>query len=106
MATTRRIRPRPVSDKHEGTITVMSSGFGVEQEDRQEIEVEPFASEPAYVRVGIGITKALDVKFEFLRIDVAVTMPCYPSEVSEVSARLSDEAYRILVEEQERWGIK
>lgn len=100
----RRTRVKPVQEKRNGSIMVMSSGFGIAQEDRQEIEVEPFEVEPAYVRINVGQTISTG-NYESLRVDVAITLPCYAEEVAEVSERVSEEVGRILLEEEKRWGV-
>lgn len=60
--------------------------------------VKKFESTPALVSAAMGATINLG-NFESLRIDVGVTLPCYPEEVKEgieaalqlVSGRLSEE---------------
>lgn len=103
MSTVKRVRPRPVLDKVEGTIEVRGSGYGIDQEERSVIEVTPFVSEPAYVRVNVGLTEAMGTKFEFVRVDVGITMPCYPEEVNEVVERVAEQASLLLQEEINRW---
>lgn len=50
------------------------------------LAVNPFPPDcnPAYVRVAMGLTLALPKRFEFVRIDVGLTMPCYREEVDEI----------------------
>jgi hypothetical protein len=49
-------------------------------DDKDTIEVRRFLTEPARVTVRGGVTKALD-KYEFLRVDVEITTPCYVEEI-------------------------
>jgi hypothetical protein len=53
-----------------------------ETEDRSLIAVHRFITEPAMVGVSMGITLNLN-HYEFARIDVSVTMPCYKEETDE-----------------------
>lgn len=104
-----RSRPgpvRPVSIKTEGsqTVAVEGSSFGVSQDERVPLEVEPFVTEPAYVRVSAGVTKNLG-NYESFRCDVSITMPCYPEEVETVKERVSDAVARILEEEMVKYQI-
>jgi hypothetical protein len=100
-----RVRTQPALHKKNGTVTVTSSGFGVDQEDRQDIEISSFVTEPASVRISVGVTRSLDVKFEFLKLQVDIEMPCYAEEVHEVAERVANEAAAILQEELARWNL-
>ena len=62
-----------------------------------DIEKKPVTLEncdnPAYVKVSGGLTKSLgDGTFEFVRVDVSISMPCLPDEDS------IDECYRSTAE--------
>ena len=60
-----------------------------EVEEAVEIDVHVFETEPAYVRVAAGQTINLG-DFESLRVDVAITMPCYREQVGETQAECAD----------------
>jgi hypothetical protein len=106
-ATGRRVRPaqRPESQEHESVASVMSSAYGVEETDRRPIAVHKFESDPAFVRINHGVTKNLG-NYESLRLDVAITVPCYPEEVHEVAPRVSEEVARLLEAELEAYQVK
>jgi hypothetical protein len=62
------------------------------------VVVHRFATAPAVIKIAKGVTIS-PVKFEFVRCDVALTMPCYAEHVDEtfdqatawVDARLEEE---------------
>lgn len=97
---------KPDENVAETTLTVMSSlsvgkKKGKESTDVKKLRVHPFAVEPAYVRVSAGMTVNMG-NFESLRVDVAISMPCYKEEIDEavpivadmVSAHLTEELYQ------------
>lgn len=53
-----------------------------ELEDSEEIEIQVFEVEPAYARVGAGVTKKIR-EFESLRVDVGANIPCYREQLAE-----------------------
>lgn len=71
---------------------------GDETEDVVTGELQIFATEPAFVRVQHGMTISLG-NYEFVRVDVALTVPCYTEDIDvtvhrvgeDVSAYLEDE---------------
>lgn len=101
----RRTRPRPVAITHAGSVRVTSSAFNVDDEERRDIEIVPFLTEPAYVRINAGTTKNLG-NYESLRVDVSVTIPCYVEEITEVTARVSDEVAALLNDELRKWNVE
>lgn len=96
---------RPAIQEHESTIEVTSSSYGAKEEDRRVLDVHQFQTEPAFVRISHGATRKLEQDFEFLRVDVAITVPCYKEEVNEVALRVSDEVARILGSELDSYGV-
>lgn len=88
-----------------GTVTVMSSCYGVENSDRKPIQVEVFPEgvPAAYVRVQAGSTKNLG-NYESLRVDVAITLPCLVPEIDEVQKRLGNTVAQMLEDELEAYG--
>lgn len=58
-----------------------ASGKDVGEPDQTEeiIEIHKFATEPAQVNLGLGLTINLG-NFEFVRADVSMTVPCYKEE--------------------------
>lgn len=63
---------------------------GVSEKDEERIiAVRRFETEPAYVRCSAGVTKSTG-NYESLRVDVAVTMPCYAEEVERTYTEVSD----------------
>lgn len=103
---TRRRPPRPAADQHGATLTVTTSPYGTEGETRREvIAVHKFAVEPAYVRIAAGTTKKL-ADYESLRVDVAISVPCYTEEIQTVAKRVGEEVSAILADELAQYGIQ
>jgi hypothetical protein len=77
-------------------------------EDSEEIEVQVFDVEPAYARVGAGVTKKIR-EYESLRVDVGASIPCYREQLAEqmevtaefVAERLDIECDKYLGEPEE-----
>lgn len=57
---------------------------------------------PALVRVGIGTTVNME-NYEFLRIDVSVTLPCHPEDIEDTYIRASEFVGEKLTEEENLW---
>ena len=57
--------------------------FGKETVSNERIRIRPFISAPASISVKAGITINLG-NYESARVDVMLTMPCYPEEVDQV----------------------
>jgi len=51
-------------------------------QDEKYLHVRSFEVEPAWIRVGYGLTKNLG-NYESARCDVGVTLPCYVEEIPE-----------------------
>jgi hypothetical protein len=100
----RRTR-RPVVATADEVIRVMTSAFGVEESEREDIEARKFAVEPAYVRVNAGVTKNMG-NYESLRVDVSITVPCYTEEVDDVQARVSDRVADLLADELKKYEVE
>lgn len=94
----RILRKKPETRVEESFLTVMSSSFGTETEDRKVLDVHEFKTDPAYVRVSAGVTKAT-APYESLRVDVAVTIPCYVEEIEDVKNKAAEAVSRYLDEE-------
>lgn len=63
------------------------------QDDMEEqvILVRKFETEPAAVTVAVGVTKSMGAgTYEFLRLDVGVTIPCYTEEITEVEKQATE----------------
>lgn len=109
-----RGRPRPaakaVPGSEQAAVAVVNSEYRVSKETRGSTHTEqtlltrrfPADQHPANVRVGVGMTIAT-APFESLRIDVAVSLPCLPSEVEDAYVQASEYAANFLAEEQSRW---
>jgi hypothetical protein len=104
-AAIRRARtPRPDRQVAEEVLTVTKTLVGGEERDtKTKLSVKPFLSEPAYVRVSQGMTKNMG-NYESLRVDVAITLPCYPEEVEEVLPKLGDKVAAYLERELKEYG--
>ena len=59
---------------------VRKTVFGKEEVSNERIRIRPFISQPASISVKAGLTINLG-NYESARVDVMLTMPCYPEEV-------------------------
>lgn len=91
----RERRTRPATIAEEEVLHVTASGVGIDEDKRKVISVRKFVTDPAFVRVSAGVTKTT-APFEYLRIDVAVTVPCYVEEVDKVFARTEEKVAEFL----------
>lgn len=102
-------RRRPTTQSIESTkgiyTEVKVSGETVKQDETVEKDTHVFTEDPAYVRVAVGVTNNLG-NFESLRVDVAITMPCLPSDVEKCQVETAELAYRLLQEEVARMPIE
>lgn len=55
---------------------------GQPSQNNQDLEIHSFVTEPASVRVSLGMTVNLG-NYESARIDVSLTVPCYKEEVED-----------------------
>lgn len=101
----RRPSEAPQQEVHESTLHVKGSAFGINEEERRVLEVVKLETDPAYARVSVGQTRQI-AEYESLRVDVSISVPCYPEEVLEVAERAAGEAAAFLQQELNRWGVK
>ena len=81
---------------------VRKTVFGKEEVSNERIRIRPFISAPASISVKAGLTINLG-NYESARVDVMLTMPCYPEEVDStyedvknwVDGRISHERTQI-----------
>ena len=52
----------------------------------EQLAVHIFVTPPAEVKIAFGLTLALKKKFEFARLDVGITLPCYKKKVDAAFA--------------------
>lgn len=74
------------------SVTINRTQIGTIKEDseeREQIEVSRFATEPAYVGVAIGTTMNMG-NYESLRMEVRITLPCYVEEIDEIYLKAKD----------------
>jgi len=64
-------------------LEVRKTAFGTEEVSNERMRIRPFVSTPATVSVKAGITINLG-NYESGRVDVMLSMPCYPGEVDEI----------------------
>ena len=67
----------------EKIIEVRKTAFGKEEVSSERVRIRPFISTPANISVKAGITINLG-NYESGRVDVMLSMPCYPEEVDGV----------------------
>lgn len=98
-----RKRTRSATKKVDAQHTVMvrTTVHGTESETR-DVEVETFITEPAYVRASAGLTKNLG-DYESLRVDVAITVPCYKEMVEEVYESVAEQVAVLLETEIDKY---
>lgn len=89
---------KPTAIVAETTLTVMSKFAGSDESKPRPLQVRKFDVEPAYVRVSAGMTKNMG-NYESLRVDVAISMPCYAEEVDKVVPVVADMVAAHLTEE-------
>lgn len=89
---------RPDAILAETTLTVMSKHAGKDESKPVALEVRKFETEPAYVRVSAGMTKNLG-NYESLRVDIAISMPCYEEEIDAVMPKVADKVAAFLEDE-------
>lgn len=75
------------NEKLEGKMYVTKQfPSGSEEQDEQRILVDTFETTPAEVTAKLGMTINLG-NYESLRVDVAVTLPCYKEEISQAQQK-------------------
>lgn len=74
--------PQEVVSK-EAFVEVDVTTIGQEKSDNRRIRIRPFISATANVSVNAGATVNLG-NYESARINVMLSMPCYPEEIDEV----------------------
>ena len=106
----RRIR-EPDVIVEQGKAKVTATVFNKESTNKEAVkdsitEVAIFKTEPAYVRVSAGKTCNLG-NYESLRVDVAITMPCYVEEVMDTQKHVADTVAAMLETELNSYlGVK
>ena len=100
-----RTRKRVQNEKTSATSVkrVISKLKSVDGEDLvEEFDTEVFETEPAYVRAAAGMTRNLG-DYESLRVDVAITLPCYKEDVERTYGVAADTVAVLLEEEIEKY---
>jgi len=87
---------------HTSNKVVMVSAYGEEDTVLEEHEVHIFETEPAIVRVNAGVTKNLG-NYESLRVDVAISIPCYKEMVGDTFDAIAEEVSDLLAEEVDNY---
>lgn len=96
---TRRRTKVPAKDDVVATVSevevkasIMRNGAESEVlKDDTKVRVHQFITEPAYVTVKAGMTRSLGVgTYEFLRVDVGVSIPCYKEQIGEQGKEAAD----------------
>lgn len=101
-------RSRPVARPaaiHEEEVVSVHSRYAKDAhgaEHKRVLRVRKFDSEPAYARVSVGETRNMG-DYESLRIDVSVSLPCYPEEITDALAEAADTAVLFLQDELSRY---
>ena len=68
------------------SVTVKQTQVGTvnkDSEEREQIEVSRFVTDPAYVTFACGATLNMG-NYQSLRIDVRVSLPCYIEEIDDM----------------------
>ena len=93
-----RSAPKPAAIEAASRLTISSKYMGKDESTPKNIEVRKFEVEPAYVRVSAGMTKNMG-NYESLRVDVALTVPCYTEEIDKVVPLVADKVAAFLQDE-------
>lgn len=81
---TDQVQPEPIRIETRDSIAeVRKTMFGKEEVSSERIRIRPFISQAASISVKAGVTINLG-NYESGRVDVMLTMPCYPEEVDEI----------------------
>jgi hypothetical protein len=95
----RKRKPKPeklaIQSTQRVSMELKQSGEEIDSEETIEKDVHVFITEPAYLRVNAGVTKNLG-NFESLRVDVAITMPCYREMLDETFDIMADKVAVLL----------
>lgn len=86
----------------EEKVVVYSTYVGEESSNQETLEIKKFVTDPAYIRVNAGMTKNMG-NYESLRLDVALTVPCYLEEIDDVFDQVADRAAMFLSKELEKY---
>lgn len=78
-----RRRRRSDATVASGRITVTATQLGETDETEETLEVQKFETDPAYVRINAGVTRSIG-DYESLRVDVAISVPCYKEEIDDI----------------------
>lgn len=101
-----RKRTKPQEQAVESTKRVTVVPFkDSDEEEVVEKDIHVFQSDPAYIRVSAGQTINMG-DYESLRIDVALTMPCYPEMVDDTQAEVADWVANRLADEVDNYTGK
>lgn len=85
-------------------VRVRSRAILSEDRREEEFDSEVFQTDPAYVRVAHGVTKSIG-DYESLRVDVAITMPCYKEQLDEVASQVGDRVALMMERELDAYGL-
>lgn len=103
-----RTAPRPVVEVQGTRTTTARRGtrdtVHDESEEREVLDDTRFGpgEEPAHVKFGAGLTINLQ-NFESLRLDVAVILPCLPSQIHETFDAAVEFVSEKLTDEKNKW---
>lgn len=97
-------RARGAATRQAATRRTTSKAYGTEEEHNEELDSVRFPPgvEPAFVKIGAGGTYNLG-DYSSLRIDVAVTLPCYPEDLEDTYKRASEFVQEKLQSEEAAW---
>lgn len=68
----------------------------------EKVSVHVFITDPAYVRVGAGVTRKI-ADFESLRVDAGVSIPCYKEQIEEQFDASAEWVAERLDEQLDQW---
>lgn len=110
MANRSRSRAKPAVSEHRSTTLVTASIYksgdreNAREYEEDTFEVHQFVTEPAYVKVAAGVTKSLGKNtFEFLRVDVSVSVPCYVEKIDETYSAVAEHVAGLLNDEIDKY---
>ncbi|MCK5307072.1 MAG: hypothetical protein KAJ73_00540 [Zetaproteobacteria bacterium] len=100
----RKRKKKVVAQDARATKIIDVQVFG-EQDVRREEEIQIFESEPAFITVSAGTTKTTEVQYENIKINVSLTMPCYPEHVVQTYNHASALVEQLLEAECIAYGV-
>lgn len=86
----------------EGTVVVTATVLNQKKDERKKIKIRPFVTDTANVSVKFGATVKMGGEYDFARVDVMISMPCYAEEVADMYKKVRGAVDRLVSHELDR----